>query len=277
MSSSDAGQAPAALGATDARVRVQEDGALALITLNRPHAHNVLDTETSRAFVGAVDLVAARVQAGQVRAVLLRGKGRSFCAGGDITGFQGSAEARADLLERMIPPLNAAVQTLAALPVPVVAALNGAVGGGGIGLAFCADITIAANSMVLRGGYTGIGLTPDVGASFFLTRAVGVARAKFIFFTNQKISAAQCLAWGLVSELWPEAELDARALALAHSLATGATRALARTKTLLDGASAGNLAEQMALEAQCMVASGKDAESSEGVTAFLERREPRFL
>ncbi|EHR71263.1 enoyl-CoA hydratase/carnithine racemase [Burkholderiales bacterium JOSHI_001] len=270
---------PALLTAADARVRLEfvgDDGALAIVTLNRPDAHNVLDPDTAHVLRTAIAEVAPRVAEEQVRAVLLRGTGRSFCAGGDIACFTGTADERANVLGSMIPPLNSALHTLATLTVPVVSALNGAVGGGGIGLAFCADIVIAAESMVLRGGYTGIGLTPDVGSSWFLARAIGGARAKRVFFCNEKISAAQCLAWGLVSELVPDAELDARALALAQSLASSATRAIGRTKALVDGAADRSLSEQMALEAGFMVDSGRDSESAEGVAAFLARRAPRF-
>lgn len=267
---------PAALTAPDAPVRLAVDGGIAVVTLNRPDAHNVLDVGMSRAVIAAVEATAAAVRSGSVRAVLIRGTGRSFCAGGDIQGFAGSADARAALLHEMIPPLSAAVHALATLPVPVVAALNGAVGGGGLGLAFCADITIAAESMALRGGYTAIGLTPDVGASWFVTRAIGAARAKRVFFANEKITAAQCLAWGLVSEVVPDARLDTRALALVRSLAAGATHALACTKQLVDGAGQRTLAEHLALEARSMVAAGRHAESAEGVAAFLEKRAPRF-
>ena len=270
---------PDLLTAADARVRLEftgEDGALAIVTLNRPDAHNVLDPETARVLRAAIAEVAPRVAEEQVRAVLLRSTGRSFCAGGDIACFSGNADERAAVLGSMIPPLNGSLHTLATLSVPVVSALNGAVGGGGIGLAFCADIVIAAESMVLRGGYTGIGLTPDVGSSWFLARAIGAARAKRVFFCNEKISAAQCLAWGLVSELVPDAELDARALALAQGLAASATRAIGRTKALVDGAADRSLSEQMALEAGFMVDSGRDSESAEGVAAFLAKRQPRF-
>lgn len=258
------------------RVRLDFDAALAVVTMNQPEAHNVLDVETSLALRGAIAEIAPRVAAGTVRAVLLRGTGRSFCAGGAIGGFGGSADERAAVLADMIPPLNEALHTLATLPVPVLSALNGAVGGGGIGLAFCADIVIAAESMVLRGGYTGIGLTPDVGSSWFVTRAVGPQLAKRIFFCNEKIAAGQCLAWGLISEIVPDAELDARALAMARALAAGATRAIGRTKSLLDGAAQRTLAEQMALEARFMVESGRDEESAEGVSAFMGKRAPRF-
>jgi 2-(1,2-epoxy-1,2-dihydrophenyl)acetyl-CoA isomerase len=259
-----------------APVRLEIDGRVALLTMNRPEAHNVLGVETSRVLIAAIEHLVPRVEQGELRAVLLRGRGHSFCAGGDIAGFVGSAEQRAEVLQTMIPPLNAALQQLAALPVPVLSALNGAVGGGGIGLALCADIVIAADTLVLRGGYTGIGLTPDVGASWFVERAIGPARARRLFFCNEKLDATQCLAWGLVSELVPADELEARALALAQGLAAGATRAIGRTKALLDGAARHALAEQMALEAQAMVASGRDPESAEGVAAFLARRAPQF-
>ncbi len=161
---------PAALSAADSRVRLQLDGSVARVTLNRPESLNALDVATSRVLIAVVEDLVPRVRAGSVRAVLLRANGRSFCAGGDITGFVGPAEQRAEVLRSMIPPLNAALHTLAELPVPVVSAVNGAVGGGGIGLALGADLVVAAQSMVLRGGYTGIGLSPDVGSSWFVTR-----------------------------------------------------------------------------------------------------------
>lgn len=267
---------PAALAAADARVRLDIDSALARVTLNRPESLNALDVATSQVLIAVVEDLVPRVRDGSVRAVLLRAEGRSFCAGGDITGFTGTPGQRAEVLRQMIPPLNAALHTLAGLPVPVVSAVNGAVGGGGIGLALCADIVVAAQSMVLRGGYTGIGLSPDVGSSWFVTRLVGPARAKRIFFCNEKVDAATCLQWGLVSEVVPDAELQARAHALAQGLVAGAVRATGRTKALLDGALDRSLAEQMALEAEGMVASGLDAESGEGVAAFLERRAPDF-
>jgi 2-(1,2-epoxy-1,2-dihydrophenyl)acetyl-CoA isomerase len=252
------------------------DGSLALITFDRPERHNVLDEAASRAFIEAVGAAAADVARGAARAVLLRGRGRSFCAGGDIEGFAVDPEARAALLDRMIPPLNQAIATLAGLPVPVVCAINGAVGGGGLGVAFCADIVIAAESMVLRGGYGAIGLTPDVGSSWFLVRAIGAQRAKRVFFCNEKIGARQCLDWGLVTEVVPDDRLEARALELARSLAASATHALGRIKSLADGASGRTLQEQLALEHRAMVESGRDPESDEGVAAFIDRRAPRF-
>jgi len=250
----------------------RRDG-IAVLTLNRPERANVLDLELSAALIAAVEAVA---EDATVRALLLRAEGRHFCAGGDISDFVRSRDDMGTLLDTHIPPLHRAIERLAGLPIPVVSALNGPIGGGGIGLALCADIVLAAESMKLRGGYSAIGLTPDVGASWFLTRRVGVARAKEIFFTNAPLSAQRCLDWGIVSAVWPDAELGARADALVASLARGATGALGRTKRLVDAAPLHSLAEHLDHEHRAMVASGHTPDAVEGVTAFAEKRAPVF-
>ncbi len=246
---------------------------VAMLTLNRPDRANVLDVEMSAALIAAIDAVA---QDKSVRAVLLQARGRQFCGGGNIGDFASTPEQLGDLLERGIPPLHRTIHRLATLPLPVISALNGPIGGGGIGLALCADIVLAAESMKLRGGYSAIGLTPDVGASWFLARRVGAARCKEVFFTNEALSARECLALGIVSKVYPDAELAERALALAASLARGAAGSLARIKLLADGAHSRTLAEQLELEQRFMVESGRSADSAEGVRAFMQKRAPRF-
>jgi 2-(1,2-epoxy-1,2-dihydrophenyl)acetyl-CoA isomerase len=180
------------------------------------------------------------------------------------------------MLEELLGPLHTALYKLATLPVPVVSAVNGPVGGGGIGLALCADIVLAAESMKLRGGYSAIGLTPDAGSSWFLTRRVGAMRAKQLFFTNGALSARQCLEMGIVSEVVPDAGLPARADALAEALAHGATGALGRIKQLVDGAHERTLRVQLDLEHSLMVESAASAHAAEGIAAFIDRRAPRF-
>lgn len=246
---------------------------VAVLTLNRPQRANVLDLEMSAALIAAIDTVA---QDRSVRAVLLQARGRQFCGGGDITDFANALDELGDLLDRHIPPLHKAIHQLASLPVPVISALNGPIGGGGIGLALCADIAIAAESMKLRGGYSAIGLTPDAGSSWFLTRRIGAARTKEIFFTNEPLSARECLALGIVSRVCPDDQLAQQAFALVASLARGATGSLARIKLLADGAAERSLLEQLNLEHCCMVESGRSAEAIEGVTAFIQKRAPRF-
>lgn len=249
---------------------------VATLTLNRPEQANVLDDATGAAFVEAVGEVAAAQQRGTVRAVLLTAQGPHFCAGGDIRGFAAATDMAA-LLDQGIPPLHAAIHTLSHLPAPVVSAVQGSLGGGGIGVALCADIVLAARSMKLRGGYSAIGLSPDVGVSWALTRLVGPMRAKHILFTNQPLDAAECLAAGLVAEVHADDALLPAAQALVRALAQGASGSLARIKTLVDQAAHHTLHQQLAMEHLGMVASGASADAREGVRAFLEKRAPRFV
>jgi 2-(1,2-epoxy-1,2-dihydrophenyl)acetyl-CoA isomerase len=238
---------------------------VATITLNQPQRANVIDRDSSGALIQRIDEVAADAS---VRAVVLRAVGRQFCAGGSIDSFVQAGAGLPAMLDELIPPLHAALYKLATLPVPVISAVNGAVGGGGIGLALCADIVLAAESMKLRGGYSAIGLTPDAGSSWFLTRRVGAMRAKQIFFTNTPLSAQQCLELGIVSEVLPDAQLAPRTEALAE--------ALARIKRLVDGAKERSLRAQLELEHRLMVQSAASAHAVEGVAAFVEKRPPNF-
>lgn len=249
--------------------------AVARITFNRPEQANVLDAATSQAFVEVTQQVDQARQHGAVRAVLLCARGPHFCAGGDIRDFAASDDI-ANLLDRGIPPLHAAIHTLSTLPVPVVSAVNGSLGGGGIGIALCADIVLAGQSMKLRGGYSAIGLSPDAGVSWALTRLVGPMRAKHILFTNQPLNAEQCLAAGVVAEVHADDALMAAAEQLTRSLAQGASGSLGRIKALVDQASHHTLEQQLVMEHLGMVASGASADAREGVRAFIEKRAARF-
>lgn len=249
-------------------------GHVATITLNRPEKANAIDLESSRALIEIIDKVAATPS---IRAVLVRAIGRQFCAGGSIDFFVQAGAELPETLDALLGPLHAALYKLATLPVPVISAINGPVGGGGIGLALCADIVLAAESMKLRGGYSAIGLTPDVGASWFLTRRIGAMRAKQIFFTNNLLSSQQCLELGIVSEIVPDDQLAAHAVTLAETLAQGATGALGRIKCLVDGAHERSLEVQLQMEHRLMVESATSPQAIEGIAAFLEKRAPRFL
>ncbi len=249
--------------------------AIAQIIFNRPDQANALDEATGQAFISAVDQVTKAHSKGAVRAVLLSARGSHFCAGGDIRNFVRSDNI-ADLLDRSIPPLHATIHTLSTLPVPVVSAVQGSIGGGGIGIALCADIVLASSSMKLRGGYSAIGLSPDVGVSWALTRLVGPMRAKHILFTNRPMSAEQCLNAGLVAEVHPDAELLPAAQTLVHSLAQGARQSMACIKTLVDQAATHSLHQQLAMEHVSMVACGASVDAREGARAFMEKRAPKF-
>ncbi|UJW83654.1 enoyl-CoA hydratase/isomerase family protein [Hydrogenophaga sp. SL48] len=246
---------------------------IAVLTLNRPDRANALDGEMALALDAAVDSLTGDVG---LRAVLLQARGRHFCAGGDIREFVESIDDLGSRIDGSIPAVHRMIHRLATLPVPVVSALNGPVAGAGIGLALCADLVLAAESMKLRGGYSAIGLTPDAGSSWLLARRAGEARAKEIFFTNEPLSARHCLQFGIVSQVLPDAELDAGARALVTALAKGATGSFARIKVLVDGASHRTLQEHLELEHRYMGEASRSADAREGVTSFAQKRAPVF-
>ena len=249
--------------------------AVAHITFNRPEQANVLDDAMGQAFIDVVGQVTLAQQQGTVRAVLLAAKGPHFCAGGDIRSFAAAKDIAA-LLDHGIPPLHAAIHALSTLPVPVISAVNGSLGGGGIGIALCADIVLAGQSMKLRTGYSAIGLSPDAGVSWALTRRVGPMRAKHLLFTNCTLHAEQCLTVGLVAEVHPDNTLMPAARKLARTLAQGASGSLASIKSLVDQAAGHTLKQQLKMEHLNMVACGGSADAREGVHAFIEKRPPRF-
>jgi 2-(1,2-epoxy-1,2-dihydrophenyl)acetyl-CoA isomerase len=250
------------------------DQGVARIVLNRPDQANAIDSTLGHAFAAVVDRVAADPT---LRAVLLTGKGRMFCGGGDITEMKANAGALAQLMNRWVTSLHAAVLKIAALPIPVVCALNGPFAGGGVGLALCGDIVIAAESAKLRGGYTAIGLTPDMGTSFFLTRRAGPARAKELLLLNRSLSARECLEWGLVNAVYSDELLATEATALARRLANGATASFGRIKRLVDGAGGRSLDDHLDAERDCMMLSARTQDAQEGIAAFIEKRAARFL
>lgn len=249
----------------------EEDG-VGHIVLNRPDAANALNSATGRAF-GAAVAQAARADIG---AVVISARGKQFCAGGDIREF---VEREADLdrlVQSVLDTVLPAVHTLATLAVPVISALQGPIGGAGIAVAFSADIVLAAPAMKLRGGYSAIGLSPDLGASFHLVRRVGPARAKLILMTNRVLSAEECLRWGLVDELHGADELAGAALALAAQLAQGARGSLGGIKRLCDSAPHHDLATHLRLEREALLRCAVSADGHEGIRAFVEKRLPRF-
>lgn len=256
----------------EALVRWHVEDGVGHIVLNRPHAANALNSAAGLALADAIGQTARA----DIGAVLLSSTGRQFCAGGDIAEF---VERQADLdrlVRAMLDPLHPAIHMLATLPVPVVSAVHGPVGGAGIALALCADIVLAAPAMKLRGGYSAIGLSPDLGASYYLARRAGAARAKLILMTNRAIAAEECLRWGLVDELHEAEALPGAARALALQLARGATGSLGGIKRLCDGALQHGLQTHLQLEREALLRCAVSADGREGIQAFMAKRAPVF-
>ena len=199
-----------------------------------------------------------------------------FCAGGDIGEFQQHLDRFDSLIDDILVVLHPAVVTLGTMPAPVVTAINGSFGGAGLGLALCGDFAYAAASAKLRTGYVALGLSPDAGSSYFLTRRIGAARAKQLFITNEALDASRLLAAGIVDAVFPDDRVLAEAEALCARLATASTGSIGVIKQLCDGAEHRSLVDHLAREKALLEDRARGADAREGIAAFLARRPAVF-
>ena len=272
MSSSSVGE-DVLVGAGPALLALHADG-VAHIRLNRPDSANGLDIELLKALHDVVMTVHGDAR---VRAVLITGEGRNFCAGGDVHAFLARGESLPDYIRVATSYLQLVAAGLIRLGPPVVAAVQGfAAGGGGMGLVCSSDFVVAAESAKFLAGATRVGMVPDAGVSVTLTQLVGLRRATEILMLNPVITAAEARAMGLVSRVVPDARLLDEAMALARQLAGGAPAALANTKRLLWSGIGQGVEAAMPEEnhAQAMLSGMADAR--EGLAAVIDKREPRF-
>jgi 2-(1,2-epoxy-1,2-dihydrophenyl)acetyl-CoA isomerase len=252
-----------------AEVETTREGAVLTIVLNRPDKLNAFDASTHKAFAGALKEAGDR----EVRGVVLTGAGRGFCVGQDLSELRdGERDVAALLRERW----NRHVLGVRGLEKPVLAAVNGAAAGAGLSLACACDLRIAADSAAFVPAFVNVGLVPDTGGSWLVPRLLGYARAFEWMCSGRKVGADEALAWGLVSEVVSAESVLARAQERAATLAALPTRAIAMTKRLFERAAYSRLEDQLELEAQLQLAATGTEDFSEGVAAFLEKREPRF-
>lgn len=252
-------------------VRVEREGALALVTLARPERLNALTPEMMEQLA---DATAALQQDRGVRAVLLRGEGRAFCSGADVGTMKGL-----DVLSgrQRIQRAHRVIAGLANMDKPVIAAVRGAAVGVGWSLALACDLILASENASFSLVFKKIGLAPDGAAAYFLSQYIGVLRARELMMTARMVPAAEARELGMVNEVLADDALDARALALAHELAESATFALAMGKRLFRGAMQPSLDAFLELEAHVQNVVLQSADRQEGVAAFLEKRKPRFV
>lgn len=254
---------------TKANVDIYQDGPALRITLDRPEVLNALSLDLLAELRAALEGPAA---AASVRAVLVTGAGRGFCAGADLAGTRVDGDIGA-ILERSYHPV---VRAIAALEKPVVAGVNGVAAGAGLSLALGCDMRILSSTASFALGFTGIGLVMDAGSSYFLTRLVGPGRAMEMALGNRRIAADEALAIGL-----GERVVDADGFAEAvweqvRTLAEGPTRAFALAKREVRASLGHTLEEQLALEAACQAVAASTEDVQEGIAAFREKRPPRF-
>ena len=245
--------------------------AVAIVTLNRPRVLNAIDAELARSFGDAIARIA---RDGTVRALLLRGEGRAFCAGGDVARFlEGDPTAA---IEAIIDPLHAALRDLDALKLPTVAAVHGPVAGAGFSLAMACDLCIAAQNSIFTMAYSRIGASPDGSSTYRLPRLVVERKALELAMLAEPVDAAGALALGLVNRVVPDAELAKEALSLVRRLAEGPTAAYARIKHLVGHSLANDLSTQLDLEREAFLAGTRTTDFREGAEAFLAKRPARF-
>lgn len=254
-------------------LRFETADGVAEITLNRPEAYNALNLAIVRELY---DAVRRCDDDPSVRAVLLTGAGRAFCAGGDLKSFEAQREDIAAHVKDVTTAYHGAISRLARMEKPVIAAVNGVAAGGGMGLAMACDLALAAESARFTVAFTQVGLTPDSSASYYLPRLVGLRRALDLALTNRVLSATEAEAWGVVTYVVPDGELLARARELARRLADGATGALGGAKRLLREGWNETLETQMARESERIAQAAAGPEGREGIAAFVEKRAPRF-
>ncbi len=248
-------------------------GPVARITLNRPDAANALTLPMCR------ELMQAAIRCDEdpeVRAIVLTGAGKLFCAGGDLASFAGMGDGIGAGLKEMTAYLHAAISRLVRGNAPVITAINGTAAGAGMSLAVAGDLAIASDEAKFTMAYTAAGLSPDGSSTWFLPRIIGMRRTQELMLLNRRLSAEEALEWGLLSRLAPADEVVAQAEALAQQLAEGPTRAFGVVKTLLASSFGESLETQMELEASGIAGSAGTPDGREGIAAFLEKRKPKF-
>ncbi len=256
-------------------VLVARRGGVVELTLNRPDRLNAFNAEMHEALARALAGVAADAT---VRAVLLTGAGRAFCAGQDLSERTvADGESPPDLGATLEHWYNPLVRRLRTLERPVVCAVNGVAAGAGANIALACDIVLAARSASFIQAFARIGLVPDSGGTWLLPRLVGEARARALALLGEKVTAEQAEAWGMIWKVVDDARLMEEARALADRLAAGPTRGFALIKRAFAATWSNTLDAQLDLERDLQREAGRSEDYREGVRAFVEKRPPRFV
>ena len=254
-------------------ILTRQQGAILEIALNRPEAYNALNLEV---MVMLSDVLASAATDDGIKGILITGKGKAFCSGGDLKWISQQSGDAGSTLHKLAPQFHIAITEIRRMEKPVVAAINGIAAGGGFSLALACDFRVMAETAVLRQAYTSSGLSIDGGGTFALPRLVGLARALEVAAFDQPISSAQALAWGLVTKVVPDDRVIEEALSMLERLTKSALHSFAWSKRLLLESFNNTLETQLELERQGISDCAVHPNGQEGIKAFLEKRKPVF-
>ncbi|WP_121067320.1 enoyl-CoA hydratase/isomerase family protein [Chachezhania antarctica] len=246
---------------------------IARITLNRPDQANALDRTMAQELFAASLAVSTDPS---VRAVLLTGRGKLFCGGGDLAAMDAAGDGREAMLLEMATLLHQAIIRFNSMDAPMVVAVNGAAGGAGFSILLAGDYVIAADTAKFVSGYTASGLTPDGSSTHFLAKHVGLLRAKELMLTNRPLSAREACEWGLVSRVVPHESLGEEAEAMARQFADGPTKAFGGVKRLLQTTYSDSIEAQLEKESVSIAKMVTTEDGPHGIRSFLNKVKPVF-
>ena len=254
-------------------ILTHQHGEILEIVLNRPEAYNALNLEV---LVMLSDALATAATDDSIKGIMITGKGKAFCSGGDLKWISQQAANASSTLYKLAPQFHSAITAIRRMGKPVVAAINGIAAGGGFSLALACDFRVMAESAVLRQAYTSSGLSIDGGGTFALPRLVGLARALEIAAFDQPISSAQALVWGFVTKVVSDDKVIEETLSMLQGLAKTALHSFAWSKRLLTDSFNTTLERQLELERQGISDCARHPDGQEGIKAFVEKRKPVF-
>jgi enoyl-CoA hydratase/carnithine racemase len=248
-------------------VRLEIDGAIATLTLDRPEVFNALDAEIAALLPGLAGQVASR---DDVRVLVIRGAGASFCAGGDINTFARHLDDMGPVVRELLGNLHAFLSALRAMPQIVITSVHGAAAGAGLSLAFMGDICIAAEDARFTAAYHKLGVSPDGGGTVGIVRAAGARRALQIFLAQGSFSAQEGAAWGLINQIAPAADLDRATRELAERVARTPLAAIAATKRLVHQSAQTPMADQLNAEMEALIGCMARPDFATAVRSFVK-------
>ena len=246
---------------------------IATITLNRPENANALNP------IMAKELSNMAIECDEnkdIRAVIIEGSGKMFCAGGDLKAFSDAGDSAPALIKQMAGDLHIAISRFSRMDAPTIAAINGTAAGAGFSIAISADVVISTKSAKFVMAYTNAGLSPDGSSTYFLPRRIGDRRARELMLTNRVLSAEEALEWGLINKIVDQKNISTTTIELAEEFASGPTLAYGKVKNLLNASFDNGLETQMELETRGISDMARSSDGREGIQAFLNKRKPNF-